>query len=1120
MKKILLVIFTLISFYSFSQPVSPRSNSSVTVMDSRWMAQYNLFVPRFPDTLTANNFKGIDTCGAIIFTYDVNGLWYRQCSPKKWVQISSGGSGVTAANNGLTLSGSTVQLRGTLNQATTIDGAGFDFAYNDIGAFGIGATTYSLNAGPGNQLLMNNTRSSFTGANVGIGTTSPSVAFDVNGQMRMRTGATNGYIIQGDGNGVFSWVNPSTLYPTWQQTLTAGSAFNTDNFVSAAGHSFAMSALSEYTIGTQLGSSFGEYYSNGINTEVANSNLAGKASYFRAYSDSLLLAPGDGNLFIDSLTSAAASKVLHYNPVTGRVTYADTTAGSGGTVISVASADGSITVTNPTSTVDLAVVKSPILTTSRTIGIITGDGTSAGSAFNGSANNTNALTLATVNGNVGSFTNASIIVNAKGLITAASSGSTPEVPLSFTSPLVRTVNTIACATCVVATVNPGIGIAHFAGSTQTTTSSLIVNADITNSTIDLTTKVTGTLPIANGGTNNSLLSVTAGTVYYGDGTKLIGLAPGTTKQHLTGGTTPSWKDTTASTGGTLTGFTTFGVTPNANGGSVSGANIILQPADASNPGGVSLSAQTMGAGDKSFSAKVVAPVTSGTSQGLFTGTAAQPLNGIQSYSTGGITFGFLPTNKIWQGAGGWADNGLGRVGSSFQMQNDEFYFYSFDAGITATNRLALITGGNFGVGDATPASLFTVGNGDLFQVNSSGAIASATGIISSGSVSLTGTSIVIPTSASILTLGGGATAAKLRFMEPSASGANYSEFQAVSQAANISYSLPPTVGAAGTVLTDAAGNGVLSWASAGGAYWAVTGTTTLTGNATITGGVSKFTTEINNGNASGLTIGMLADDGTVIGDINTVGNGTIGVFRDSQNSIYFSNTTQTALVAINTATPTVALDVVGAIKVNGDGIGDNTIQSDGDNFFGDVTNNTYLQASGTNANNKMIYKSGSDHFFATGTVTIDNLGGAGSGVVSANGDGLLSRVPGTPVSTISNNRVTGQTAAATLTSYTVGVSDESLMVSANLLITTATVHSFNARVVYTDEGNTSRTLVLNFSTIAGAITPTITNTGGTIPYEGVPLHIRAKAGTTVTFSTAGTFTTVTYNFEGIVNKIN
>ncbi len=53
-----------------------------------------------------------------------------------------------------------------------------------------------------------------------------------------------------------------------------------------------------------------------------------------------------------------------------------------------------------------------------------------------------AATLATVNSNVGSFTYASITVNGKGLITAASSGSAPEVPLTFSTGLTRSVNTI------------------------------------------------------------------------------------------------------------------------------------------------------------------------------------------------------------------------------------------------------------------------------------------------------------------------------------------------------------------------------------------------------------------------------------------------------------------------------------------------------------------------------------------------------------------------------------------------------------------------------------------------------------------------------------------------------
>lgn len=41
---------------------------------------------------------------------------------------------------------------------------------------------------------------------------------------------------------------------------------------------------------------------------------------------------------------------------------------------------------------------------------------------------------------------------------------------------------------------------------------------------------------------------------------------------------------------------------------------------------------------------------------------------------------------------------------------------------------------NVGIGDTTPASLFTVGDGDLFQINSSGAIIAATGITSTGTI--------------------------------------------------------------------------------------------------------------------------------------------------------------------------------------------------------------------------------------------------------------------------------------------------------------------------------------------------------------------------------------------------
>ena len=78
------------------------------------------------------------------------------------------------------------------------------------------------------------------------------------------------------------------------------------------------------------------------------------------------------------------------------------------------------------------------LATGRTVSI-SGDLTYTSPSFDGSANVTAAGTLATVNSNVGSFTNASITVNAKGLVTAASSG-TAATSATWTPQAVKQVN--------------------------------------------------------------------------------------------------------------------------------------------------------------------------------------------------------------------------------------------------------------------------------------------------------------------------------------------------------------------------------------------------------------------------------------------------------------------------------------------------------------------------------------------------------------------------------------------------------------------------------------------------------------------------------------------------------
>jgi hypothetical protein len=110
-------------------------------------------------------------------------------------------------------------------------------------------------------------------------------------------------------------------------------------------------------------------------------------------------------------------------------------------------------------------------------------------------------------------------------------------------------------------------------------------------------------------------------------------------------------------------------------------------------------------------------------------------------------------------------------------------------------------------------------------------------------------------------------------------------------------------------------------------------------------------------------------------------------------------------------------------------------------------------------------------------------------------------------------------AVASVASFTPGA-DGTLIVSANVLVTTSTTHSFTVTCAYTDEGNTARTLTMAFLLVAGsAITNTIANAAGAVPYMGIPVEIRAKGGTAVTIATTGTFTTVTYNVEGLIMQV-
>lgn len=99
------------------------------------------------------------------------------------------------------------------------------------------------------------------------------------------------------------------------------------------------------------------------------------------------------------------------------------------------------------------------------------------------------------------------------------------------------------------------------------TAQTLINKSISGSTnvltnISLTASVSGVLPIANGGTNNGSLAVTAGGIMYGNGSAIAESAAGTTGQLLVSGGTgaPTWSTRKAPTYQNMTAVVTSSAT--------------------------------------------------------------------------------------------------------------------------------------------------------------------------------------------------------------------------------------------------------------------------------------------------------------------------------------------------------------------------------------------------------------------------------------------------------------------------------------------------------------------------------------------------------------------------------
>lgn len=213
--------------------------------------------------------------------------------------------------------------------------------------------------------------------------------------------------------------------------------------------------------------------------------------------------------------------------------------------------------------------------------------------------------------------------------------------------------------------------------------------------------------LTRGGTGTTLTASNGGIVYSNASTLAVLAGTATANRVLMSGssTTPSWSTATypataGTTGTILRSDGTNWVNTTATYPTTTTANQILYSSATNVIGGITSANNsfltTNGSGVPSFTA---------LSSDTFSQYAL-----LAGRSSGQTLIGSTATTS---GLNIRATSGVGTTGADivFQVGNNG-----------ATEAMRILNSGNIGIGDSSPASMLTVGNGDLFQVNSSGNI--------------------------------------------------------------------------------------------------------------------------------------------------------------------------------------------------------------------------------------------------------------------------------------------------------------------------------------------------------------------------------------------------------------